>query len=176
MVSSSFLCLQHAATDLVELDGLEQGAEVALAESLVALALDDLEEDRPDHVLREDLQQDAVVRAAVDQDAPLLHPGERLAVPGDARVDALVVRVRRVLELDAVRPQRVDARVDVRRRERDVLDALAVVLADVLLDLALVVLALVDRDADPPAGARHRAAEEAGLLPLDVEVADLAEV
>jgi hypothetical protein len=34
------------------------------AESLVALALDDLEENRPDHVIREDLQQDAALRAA----------------------------------------------------------------------------------------------------------------
>jgi hypothetical protein len=38
----------HAAADLVELDGLEQRLEVALAEALVALALDDLEEDRAD--------------------------------------------------------------------------------------------------------------------------------
>ena len=40
---------QHAAADLVELDALEQGAEIALAEALVALALDELEEDRADH-------------------------------------------------------------------------------------------------------------------------------
>ncbi|MFG9942617.1 hypothetical protein ACG3RN_16385 [Pseudomonas aeruginosa] len=32
----------HAAANLVFLDGLEQGLEIALAEALVALALDDL--------------------------------------------------------------------------------------------------------------------------------------
>ena len=48
---------QHAALDLVQLDRLEQRAEVAFAEALVALALDDLEEDRADHRLRKDLQQ-----------------------------------------------------------------------------------------------------------------------
>src|SRR5512146_1843247 len=40
--------LQYPAPDLVEFDRLEQGAEVAFAEALVALALDDLEEDRSD--------------------------------------------------------------------------------------------------------------------------------
>ena len=49
--------LQHAAAHLVALDGLEQGLEVAFAETLVALALDDLEENRTDRVLGEDLQQ-----------------------------------------------------------------------------------------------------------------------
>ena len=81
------------------------------------------------------------LRAAVDQDAPLLHARERLAVPVDARFDALVIGVRRVLELDAIGAQRVDRRIDVVREQRNVLDALAVVLADVFLDLALVVLA-----------------------------------
>lgn len=49
--------LDHAAADLVQLNGLEQGLEVADAETLVALALDDLEEDRPEKVFREYLQQ-----------------------------------------------------------------------------------------------------------------------
>jgi hypothetical protein len=51
----------------------------------VALALDELEEDRPDHGLGEDLQQDlghaAVDDAfAVDQDAVFLHPVDRLVM------------------------------------------------------------------------------------------------
>ena len=70
----------------------------------------------------------------------------------------------------------VDRLVDVRGAERDVLDALALIFAQELLDLALVVLALVQRDADLAAGRGHRLGEEAGLLALDVEVADLAEV
>ena len=65
---------QHSAAHLIQLDRFEQRLEVAFAEAVVALALDDLEEDRPDDVLREDLQQQAfaLARIAVDQDAPLL--------------------------------------------------------------------------------------------------------
>src|SRR5688572_32555789 len=48
---------QHAAAHLVALDALEQRLEVAFAEPFVALALDDLEEDRADRILGEDLQQ-----------------------------------------------------------------------------------------------------------------------
>src|SRR5258708_36703126 len=48
--------VEHAAPDLVELDRFEEGREIALAETLVALALDDLEEDRPDHRRGEHLQ------------------------------------------------------------------------------------------------------------------------
>jgi len=48
---------QHPAADLIFLDRLEQRAEIALAEALVALALDELEEDRPEHGAGEYLQQ-----------------------------------------------------------------------------------------------------------------------
>src|SRR3546814_8562283 len=50
------------------------------------------------------------------------------------------------------------------------LDALAMILADELLDLALVVLAFVQGDADRPVGRDHRLAEQPGRLPLDVEI------
>ena len=67
----SSAALDDAAANLVELHRLEQRLEVALAESVVALALDELEEHRPELVLGEDLQQQ-LVRIAVDQDvAPL---------------------------------------------------------------------------------------------------------
>ena len=102
--------------------------------------------------------------------------GRVFAVARQPRRERLVVRVGRVLERDAARAQRLDRRVDVVGAERDVLDALAAVVDQVFLDLALVVGALVDRDADLAAGARHRLALEAGQLALDVEVADLAEV
>jgi hypothetical protein len=55
--SSALGRLQHPAAHLVELDRLEQRLEVAFAEALVAFALDELEEDRPELVLGEDLQQ-----------------------------------------------------------------------------------------------------------------------
>ena len=65
---------QHAPANLVEFDALEQGLEVALAEALVALALDQLEEDRADLVLGEDLQQQALAfgGGAVDDTGLLL--------------------------------------------------------------------------------------------------------
>src|SRR5690606_2488890 len=47
--------LQHPALHLVALDALEQRLEIAFAEALVALALDDLEEDRPERIGGEDL-------------------------------------------------------------------------------------------------------------------------
>ena len=95
---------------------------------------------------------------------------------GHARVHALVVGLGRIQEAHAVLAQRLDGVVDVAARERDVLDALAVIDVEVFLDLRLRVRGLVDGNADLAARARHRARREAGLLALDVEVADLAEV
>src|SRR5213075_2783608 len=126
----------------------------------------------------------------------------RLAVAGDAGADALIISVGCVLESHAVPAQHVHRTVDVLGRERDVLDPLAVILAQVFLDLALVVLRLVDRlarpdqslwadphpnqrvagrqepdrDADQPTGTGQGARDESRALALDVEVADLAEV
>ena len=64
---------------LFPLDRLEQRAEVPRAEALIALAFDDLEEERArlaivvqaGGFLEEDLQQVFAARAAVDQDAEL---------------------------------------------------------------------------------------------------------
>src|SRR5579872_5890628 len=94
---------QHAAADLVELDGFEQGLEVALSEALVALALDDLEEDRADHVLGEDLQQQALALGgrAVQEDAVGPQALQALAMARHAGRQLLVVGVGRLLELDA---------------------------------------------------------------------------
>src|SRR3989442_4019553 len=166
---------QDAAAHLVELHRLEQRLEVAFAEALVALPLDDLEEDRADGGLGEDLQQQPAAGAAVDEDLAPLQLPERLAVVRQALADHLVISVRRVEELHARGAQLADGRIDVAAIERDVLDALAVILLEILLDLRAVVRGLVDRDADLAAGAGHRLGLEAGQLALDVEVADLAE-
>jgi hypothetical protein len=48
---------QHATLDLIPLDRFKQRLEIAFAEALIALALDDLEEHRADAVLGENLQQ-----------------------------------------------------------------------------------------------------------------------
>src|SRR5262249_1609565 len=47
---------KNTAADLVLLDRLEQRLEISLAEAVVALSLDEFEEDRADHGLGEDLQ------------------------------------------------------------------------------------------------------------------------
>src|ERR1700744_1100903 len=53
---AAFIGSEHAALHLFALDRFEQRLEIAFAEAEIALALDDLEEDRTEHVLREDLQ------------------------------------------------------------------------------------------------------------------------
>src|SRR5438552_13788025 len=94
---------QNAAAYLVELHRLEQRLEVALAEALVTFPLDDLEEDRADHGLGEDLQQEPSLAflpaGAVDQDAALAQLLDRLAVAGQALRQELVIRVGRIEEL-----------------------------------------------------------------------------
>ena len=102
---------------------------------LVALALDDLEEDRPDLVLGEDLQQQ-VVACAVDQDLALLQFVQRFAVIRHAAVDQFVIRVDRVEQLHFLAAQAIDRLIDVGGAERDVLDAFAVIRVEVFLDLA----------------------------------------
>ena len=61
--------LDDAAALLIQFDGFKQRLKITFAETLVALALDDFEEDWTDGVLGEYLQQDAAVEAAVDQNA-----------------------------------------------------------------------------------------------------------
>src|SRR5689334_3675445 len=119
--------LDDPAPHLVELDALEQRLKIALAEALVALALDDLEEDRADHVLGEDLQQQALPfsGSSVHQDAALLEFRNALVMALNAVGQHLVISVGRVLEGNAARADDVDRLVDVGCAKRDVLDALA---------------------------------------------------
>ena len=92
--------LQHTPANLILLDRFEQRLEITLAESIVALALDEFEEDRPDRVRREDLQQHLGVAAindalAVDQNAVGLQPHNVLAMLRQAAVDLLEIGIRR---------------------------------------------------------------------------------
>src|SRR5215217_1220148 len=168
--------LDDTATDLVEFDGVEQGLEVAVAEALVALALDDLEEDRAEGVLGEDLQQQAFLVRAVDQDAVLAHALDVLAVVRQAFVDQFEIGFDRVLEVDAAGLHGLDGLENVLGGQGDVLDALAVVAPQEFLDLGVVVLAFVQRDADGAVGRDHGLGEQAGGLALDVEILLLFEV
>ena len=106
----------------------------------------------------------------------LLQARHVFAVVADALADAFEIGVRRGLERDTVRAERFDAFVNVVGAERDVLDALAAIVLQEFLDLALVVTALVERDADLAARAGHGLRDETGLFALNVEIADLAEV
>ncbi len=54
---------QHAALDLVAIDGFEQRLEVAFAKAIVTLALDELEEHRPHQGGGEYLQQQPTLAA-----------------------------------------------------------------------------------------------------------------
>src|SRR5438477_9704463 len=104
------LTLQHAAANLVQFDRFEQGTEVALTEAFVAAALDDLEEDRADHRLGEDLQQQsaALGRRAIDQDPVGRQPRQVLAMTRQASIDLLVIGVGHGLERHALGAQRLD--------------------------------------------------------------------
>src|SRR3546814_15788966 len=107
------------------------------------LPMDDLAEYRADHVLGEYLEQQsfAGLGRAVDQDLALPHLGDVVAVAGQALVDHVEIGVRAVLEPDAVGAKLVDGGEDIVGGERDMLDALAFIFAQELLDLAM----LVDR-------------------------------
>src|SRR5260221_5181645 len=133
--------VEDTAPYLVELDRFEEGAKIALPEALVALALDDLEEDRPDHRRREDLQQQPgpCGRRAVDQDAVAAQAFEILAVPWEAGLHLLIVGIRHVHEGDALAAQPIDRAMDVARGEGDVLDALAAISLQVFGDLRALV-------------------------------------
>src|SRR5664279_2496484 len=92
--------LQHAAPDLVFLDRLEQRLEIAFAKTVIALALDEFEKDRPDGVGGKDLQQHLGKAAldhafAVDQDAVALQARDVFAMLRQPLVDLLEIGYRR---------------------------------------------------------------------------------
>src|SRR5579884_587948 len=136
-LTCSFRGGEDAAADLVALYRFEERAEIALAEALVALALDDLEEDRADHGVGEDLQQEAFALAggAVDQDLVAAQAGHVLAMPREAGIDRLVIGLRHRHERYVAAAQFLYGLVNAARRECDVLDAFAVIGGEILGDL-----------------------------------------
>src|SRR5215468_4816611 len=180
-VSSDRLSGKYAAPNLIFFDRLEQSLEIALTEAIIALPLDELEEDRADHGLGENLQQDFGSTTidyafAVNQDAVLLHAFDRLgmaAYPSDA---SLVVDIRRFgHEMQAVSRQRIGRVVDRIGADRNVLDPLAFVFPQKFFDLRSFVRRFVDRNANAPARTRQRPREQASELALDIEETDLPE-
>src|SRR6202140_290030 len=164
--------LQHTSADLVLLDRFEQPLEGAFAKAVVALALDELEEDRADGVGGKDLQQHFCVAAvdhalAVDQDAVALEPGCVLAVFRQPRADLLEIGVgRRRHERQAGVAERLDGLVDIARAAGDVLDAFAAIDAEIFLDLAALTGVLVDRNPDLAVGNGGGPREQAQTTPL----------
>ncbi len=179
LLCSGVLRFQHAAAHLVEFDAFEQRLEVALAKALVALALDDLEKDRADDGLGEDLQQQAFfrLRRAVEQDAIGAQALHRFTVARQAFVEQFVIGVGGAEKLHPGASKAFHRGVDVVGGQRNVLNTLAVIAVEILLNLSRFLLPLlVDGDADLAAGAGHGLALHPGHLALDIEVADLAEV
>ena len=116
----------HPAPHLVELDAFEQRLEIAFPEAFIALALNDLEEDRADDVLGEDLQQQALAlgRRTVHQNVAPFELGDRLLVALDTFRKHFVIGIGRVLEGNAAVAQDVDGPIDIRCAERDMLNSL----------------------------------------------------
>ncbi len=140
--------------------------------------MNELEEDRADVVLREDLQQLALLglRVGVDQDLVLGQARHVLAVVRNAQVDHVEVAVRRIEERHALGAHGFHRVVDVVGEAGDVLDAFAVIRVEIFVDLRLRIARLIERNAHDAIRRGHRLGHQAGLGALDVEVADLTEV
>src|SRR5262249_28001088 len=79
-------------------------------------------------------------------------------------------------ELQAIGGERVRRVVDPLGADRDVLNALALVLTQIFLDLRSVVGRLIDWNSNAPARARQRSRKQSGQLALDVDKADLPKI
>jgi hypothetical protein len=160
---------------------LEQRGEIAFTEAFVPLALDEFEKHRADHRFGEDLEQQpgiALLRRPIQQDAAPLQFRDRLAVARQAFLQHLVIGFRRRgHERCAARLQPVPCGDEIVAQESDMLDALAVIGTQKLVDLAAPRLAfLIEGNADEAVGRGHRLRSQAGIFALDIEIADLAEI
>src|SRR5690348_5122808 len=147
--------LQHPASHLVALDRFEQGLEVAFAETFVALALDDLEEDRADAVLGEDLQQQFLFRfhVGVDQDLVLRQPRHVLAMVRHAQAVPSEIGIGRMRD-SAPAPRHLSPRREKSAvKEANVLKAPALVPVEESFDLRLRSVEFVRRNPPMPSGA-----------------------
>ncbi len=93
-----------------------------------------------------------------------------------AFVDQLIIGVDGILQSNAPRTQLLDRLADIICCKRQMLDTLAMILADEFFDLALVVLTFVKRDTDRPIRGNHGLAEEPGRLSFYVEIFLLLEI
>ncbi len=98
---------------MIELDGLEQRLKIPLAKPVVALALNDFKKDRANRVLGEDLQEDAALVAAVDQNPAALELGHGFTMADHPGIDPFVIGRGRLLEFDAAGAQGIHGLVDI---------------------------------------------------------------
>src|SRR6476619_5799133 len=96
----------------------------------------------------------------------------------DAARQLFIVGLGDAQKRDAGLPQRVDARHDVAGRQRNMLDAGATVVIEVLLDLALPAPLgwLVDWELDPPGAVLHHLAHQRRVLSADILVVEVDEL
>ena len=106
-----------------------------------------------------------------------LHPLDRFVVIVHAGFRQVVIGIVGAgHELDAPVGDRVGRSIDIIGAHRDMLDALALVFLQVADDLPGFAPVFVDRDADAAAGRGQGAGKQAGILALDIEEADFAEI
>ncbi len=95
---------------------------------------------------------------------------------GEALIHQFIIGFDRILQPDAACAQSFDRIVDVAAGHGQMLDAFAMILPDELFNLAVVVLAFVQRDADRMIRGDHGLTEQTGRLALDVEIFLLLEI
>ena len=173
---------QHAAADLVALQRLEQRLEVAFAEAVVALALDELEEHRAE---QRSARRSAAAGAAgrprscrrAGCRAPAARPPARRGRAGAPRASRS--RCRWARSSAARRPSAACRPSSSRSSLNSAMcwmpSPLNCIRNSSIWPAALPGF-LVERDADHAVGRGHRLGGQAGVFALDVEVADLAEV
>lgn len=184
IIAILFTASQVAPLGLFPLNGLEQALEVASAEALKLVALDDLDEDggAVHEGLGEELEQVALL-VVVDEDVEALDGVEVLLelpaalLGGEALAHGGVVRGRDADELDAAGAHGGDGGQDVAGQQGNVLDAGAGVEDDELLDLRLLLARrrLVDGHLDHAVGRAHDDRVERAELGADLRVVDAPE-
>lgn len=172
-------CLAVAAEFLLTLDSLEESLEVAGTESLVAAALDDLDEDSGAVLdgLGEDLEQ-VTGLVVVNKDIELLDDVQVLSDLGgralETETQVLIVGGGDAQEVHATGTEVADSLDDVGGVEGNVLDTGTTVVLAVLGDLGLLLAhsGLVDGHLDLLGGVSHDDGAESRVLGVDLGVID----
>src|SRR5688500_15895433 len=98
--------MQDAAAELIALNGFEQRGKISFAKSLVTFTLDNLKEERTNHRIGENLQQQPLpcTRRAVKQDTQVTQSGKVFAVLRYPVRQHVVIGVGGIHEFETVGP------------------------------------------------------------------------